>query len=247
MDLLIGKEITQLSTFSRSKSTQKPEEPKEKDPVMSYLLEPVLSPSFGLVAIAVFVGGFLRGFIGFGGGLVSVPVLSVVFGPLAAVPIAAIMAFPALFQLLPAAVHDGERSIIFPISIGILLAAPFGSALLVTINPNLMKIVISSLVLIMVLMLGRNWRLTGNVNWGVLFGAGAVGGFIQGSAGIGGPPVVAVALSRPGPARNQRGNVLGAITTVSVASILTLWYFGLFTSEVLILGLMLISIYSGAA
>ena len=56
---------------------------------MNTVLAPVLSPGFGLVALSVLVGGFLRGFIGFGGGLVVVPVLSVVFGPLAAVPIAA--------------------------------------------------------------------------------------------------------------------------------------------------------------
>ena len=215
--------------------------------MMSAILEPVLSPGFGLVALAVLVGGFLRGFIGFGGGLVAVPVLSVVVGPLAAVPVASIMAFPALFQLLPEAMRDGERAIIVPMSIGILLAAPIGSALLVSIDPNLMKIVISSLVLLMVLMLARNWRLPVSVNRGVLLGAGAVGGLIQGSAGIGGPPLVAVALSRPGPAKNQRGNVLGAITTVSVASILPLWYFGLFTDKVLVIGLILIPIYSGAA
>jgi uncharacterized membrane protein YfcA len=215
--------------------------------MMSYILEPVLSPAFGLVAIAAFIGGFLRGFIGFGGALVSVPVLSVVFGPLAAVPISNVIGFPVLFQLLPAAMRDGERGIILPISIGILLATPIGCVLLVSINPNLMKIVISTLVLLMVLILARNWRLSGSVNRGILLAAGAVGGLIQGSAGIGGPPLVAVALSRPGPARNQRGNVLGAITTVSVSSILPLWYFGLFTSEVLVIGLILMPIYSGAA
>jgi len=157
----------------------------EKDRMMSSILEPVLSPTFGLVALSVFVGGFLRGFV--------------------------------------------------------------GCALLVSINPSLMKIVISTLILLMVLMLARKWRLPGSVNRGVLLGAGAVGGFIHGWAGIGGPPLVAVALSRPGPAENQRGNVLGAITTVSVTSILPLWYFGLFTSEVLVIGLILIPIYSGAA
>ena len=125
-----------------------------------YIFNLVFTPGFGFVVLSVFVGGFLRGFVGFGGGLVAVPVLSVVFGPLAAVPISVVVAFPALFQFLPAAVRDGERAIIIPLSIGILIAAPLGCTFLVSINPNLMKIVISLLVLLMVLMLARNWRLS---------------------------------------------------------------------------------------
>ncbi|MEM7252442.1 MAG: sulfite exporter TauE/SafE family protein [Pseudomonadota bacterium] len=205
---------------------------------------PWLSFSFASVALACFASGFLRGFVGFGGGLVSVPILSVVYGPLAAVPIASIMALPALFQLLPPAVRDGESSVLIPLGIGILIAAPAGSATLAAIDPLVTKIAISLLVLVMVLLLVRNWRLPGADRTPVLVAAGGVSGFIHGAAGIGGPPLVAVALSRPGEARQQRGNVLGAVALVSITTVASLWYFGLFTRAVIVVSLVLVPVYS---
>jgi hypothetical protein len=65
-----------------------------------------------------------------------------------------------------------------------------------------------------------------------------------------GPPVVAVALSRPGEAAQQRANVLALMTAVSLssilASILLLLYYGLFTRQTVIIGLALIPFYSAA-
>ncbi|MEQ9122384.1 MAG: sulfite exporter TauE/SafE family protein, partial [Alphaproteobacteria bacterium] len=50
---------------------------------------------------AVFLAGFMRGFVGFGAALVVVPVLSVVFSPSVAVPIAFLSGLPSVLQLLP--------------------------------------------------------------------------------------------------------------------------------------------------
>lgn len=41
----------------------------------------VLDERLLLIAVAVALAGFLRGFIGFGAALVSIPVISLVFGP----------------------------------------------------------------------------------------------------------------------------------------------------------------------
>jgi uncharacterized membrane protein YfcA len=98
----------------------------------------------------------------------------------------------------------------------------------------------------MVAMLARGWRLEGEASRTLLVSAGIAGGLIQGSAGIGGPPVVAVMLSRPGTPTQQRGNVLALMTVVSFSSLLPLWYFGLFTREAIVTGLLLLPVYGGA-
>ena len=60
---------------------------------------------------ATFVGGFIRGFVGFGGALVSILVISLLLGPKAAVAIATLAGLPAMFQILPAAIrHSAPRS-----------------------------------------------------------------------------------------------------------------------------------------
>ena len=83
----------------------------------------------------------------------------------------------------------------------------------------------------------------------VFFRLGA--GLVQGAAGVGGPPVVALVLSRPGDAETQRANVIGTVSALALSSPVPLWYYGLFTPSVLILSLVLfplftLSVWAGA-
>ncbi len=200
-----------------------------------------------MVAIAaVLVGGFLRGFVGFGAALVIVPVLSLAYGPLVAIPALTVIGIPTLVQLLPDAIRHSERRIVAPMAAAILLSAPLGTWVLVSVAPALMKMVISGLVIGLVGMLARGWKLDGDVGRPVLILAGAAGGLVQGVAGVGGPPVVAIALSRPGSPTEQRGNVLALMTAISLASLAPLSFFGLFTREAVVLGLVLLPVYGAA-
>jgi uncharacterized protein len=199
-----------------------------------------------LCASAVFVGGYMRGFVGFGAALVNIPVLSLAYGPRMAVAAGTVMGIPTLFQLLPDAVRTSERAIVIPVSLAILAAAPIGTWVLTAVDPALMKITISALVVAMTAMLALDWKLEREVGTPVLIGAGAAGGLIQGVAGIGGPPVVAVALSRQGPPAQQRGNVLAMMTAISASTLLPQLYFGFFTAHAVLLGLALLPVYGGS-
>ncbi len=169
------------------------------------MLEPLLALigsvsaiDLAVVVAAVFLAGFMRGFVGFGAALVIIMVLSVVFGPLVAVPIANFAGLPATFQLLPAAIRDAERPFVVPFCLGTFAAAPVGAWVLVAIEPSVMRMVISAFVILMVGILYRGWRLTRHPGPVALAGAGAAAGLVQGSAGVSGPMAVAVALSRSG-------------------------------------------------
>jgi hypothetical protein len=213
---------------------------------MTDLLGLPLDWRLALAAAAVFVGGFMRGFVGFGAALVIVPVLSLAYGPRMAVPALTVMGVPTLFQLLPDAIRTSERAIVAPVCLAILAAAPFGTWVLTAADPALMKIVISGLVVAMAAMLALDWKLRRQVGTPILVGAGIAGGLVQGVAGIGGPPVVAIALSREGPAAQQRGNVLAMMTAVSISTLAPQLYFGLFTKASIVLGLILLPVYGGS-
>ena len=213
---------------------------------MSELLAVPIDGRLAVVFIVVMVAGLLRGFVGFGAALISVPVFSLVLGPHAAIAVNNVMGLPAVFLLLPEAVRRAERAVVLPICTAIFAAAPIGTWALVSIDPAIMSVAISTLVLLMVAFLASGWRLRGRIGIGKLVAAGVAGGFVQGVAGVGGPPVVAVALSRPGDASQQRANVLALMTAVSLSSILPLLYHGLFTRQTVIIGLVLIPFYSAA-
>jgi len=197
-----------------------------------------------LVVAAVALAGFLRGFVGFGAALITVPVMSLIVGPQLAVAISTVMGLPAIFQLLPEAVRRAERSFVVPVGLAAFLATPVGTWFLVVVDPAAMKIAISLLVLGMVAILASGWRLEGQIGLGKLIAAGVTGGLVQGSAGIGGPPVVAVALSRPGDPTQQRANVLGLMTAVALSSVPALALYGLLTRSALIYGALLFPVYS---
>jgi uncharacterized protein len=206
----------------------------------------MLDARLAAVCIAAFIGGFMRGFVGFGAALVIIPVLSLAYEPRLAVAAMTMVGIPTLFQLLPEALRTAERPIVVPMALAILLTAPLGTLILVSVSPVLMKIVISVLVVTMVAMLARGWRFEGEVGRSVLVGSGVAGGLIQGAAGIGGPPVVAVMLSRPGTPTQQRGNVLALMTIISISSLLPQWYFGLLTRQAIVMGLVLLPVYGGS-
>jgi uncharacterized protein len=197
-----------------------------------------------VVVVAVAIAGLLRGFVGFGAALICIPVFSLVLGPHAAIAINNVMGLPSLFQLLPEAIRHAERPVVVPMCIATFLATPVGTWALVTADPALMTVAISALVLFMVAVLASGWRLRGHIGMGKLIAAGVTGGLVQGVAGVGGPPVVAVALSRPGEATQQRANVLALMTAIALSSILPLLYYGLFTRQTVVIGLVLIPIYS---
>jgi len=193
---------------------------------------------------ATFVGGFIRGFVGFGGALVSILVISLLLGPKAAVAIATLAGLPAMFQLLPAAIRHSERRFVVPFGLASFISAPLGATVLVSLDPALMKMAIAGFVLLMVTMLWRGWSLPASSGMGRIVAAGAGAGFIQGTAGVGGPPAVIVALARPGTVEQQRANTIGAITGLNFCALVPFWFYGMFTAQVILFALVTTPAYS---
>ena len=119
----------------------------------------------------------MRGFVGFGGALVSILVVSLLIGPRAAVAIAAVAGIPAMFQLLPAAIKHSERKFVIPFGLATLASAPLGTLVLVSLDQALMKMAIAAFVLVMVTMIWRGWSLSAG-NTASVATAGAISGFI---------------------------------------------------------------------
>ena len=94
---------------------------------MAELLGVPIDARLVIVLVAVTIAGLLRGFVGFGAALISVPVFSLVLGPHAAIAVNTLMGLPAMFQLLPEAIRRAERPFVLPICIATFVAAPLGT------------------------------------------------------------------------------------------------------------------------
>ncbi|MCB1744077.1 MAG: sulfite exporter TauE/SafE family protein [Gammaproteobacteria bacterium] len=211
--------------------------------MLEVLLSDLDAASLVLLLGAAALGGFIRGFTGFGGALVVILVTSVVYGPTVAVPLASLSGLPPTAHLLPTAIRHCDRRFVLPFGIASLVAMPIGTLVLVELDESLMKVAISSFVLIMVFMLRAGWRLAESPGPLGLLIAGSAAGLVQGSTGVGGPPTVAIALSSAGTVQQQRANVIGAVTILNIGAMPALWWHGLFTAQVIVLSLLLMPVY----
>ena len=196
-----------------------------------------LDPLQGLIAAAiVFVGGFIRGFVGFGSALIIVPVLALMFTPQLAVIMHGIMDLPSNFQLLPTAVRHCSRRTVVPMALSLAAGIPIGVYFLSSVDAAPMRIIISILVLVMVGLLALNTRIVFGTGVKTLVSSGIIGGIIHGMSAVGGPPVVAFLTARKDAPVTTRGNVVVIMSLLVLSGILGYWAFGLITVQSLVLG-----------
>ena len=202
--------------------------------------------NFLVIGLGILLAGIVRGFVGFGASLIIVMAVSATLGPHSAVAIATLSGLPSLLQLLPIAIQKAEKTFVIPFGVAAMMAAPIGTLILVNTAPSIMKMAISLAVVCMVYVLYKDIKISGHSNITFLFGIGVGAGVIQGSAGIGGPPAVVVALSKPGTTEQQRANVIGAVTALGICGVIPLWYHSLFTLQVIIISVLFLPVYVGA-
>jgi uncharacterized protein len=183
------------------------------------------------IAIALAVGvaaGVIRGITGFGGAMVMSPPLALLLGAKIAVPVALLLegiaAAPMLFETRALV----RWRVIGPIMIAACIAAPLGTYLLVTADPQVLRRVIAATVIVFSLLLLRGWRYAGPQRIATGAGLGALSGAMMSATSVGGPPVILYLLAGPDPIETTRANLTFFICTVSIVGLTMLALSGKF-------------------
>ena len=198
----------------------------------------VLDQRLGLAFLAVTVGGLIRGFTGFGSALVIIPTFAVLFGPREAVVMHSIMEIPVVIGLLPTGLRHSNRSIAIPMVVALAVTTPIGATVLASIDSDILKVVISGVILCMVLLLALQQHVSAFLGRRSAVAAGAMGGLVQGATGVGGPPIVLALMARGDKALVARANIILVASAVVAASLISFAAFGLITTDILLLGLL---------
>ena len=199
-----------------------------------------------ITILVIFIGGLLRGFLGFGPALLTIPVLAYIYSPTQALVIHIIMEIPSTLFLLPTALKNSDKKSILPLFIAMVSFIPVGMYLVVILNPEIIRRTISIIVLILVLMLSRGWNFKSFIGFKSMVFSGILGGFIQGIAGIGGAPIVTVLMARNDSEDVSRGNILFLMAGIVVFSITSQAFYGLISLNLITLGFMASPIYIAA-
>lgn len=199
----------------------------------------VLTLPFALAIGGALLGGLMHGYTGWGGGMVMIPLFSLLFGPVEALAITAFGGVMVAAQIYPAALRITQWRDSLPLSVGVLILTPIGALLLLNTDPELVRRFIGFAVIAATLLLLSGWRYKGNRGpWaGGVFGG--LSGFVNGFSGIGGPIVVIYVMALPDDAAVQRANIVVVSGLTIFIIMITLGLGGGISAETLVRGLLL--------
>ena len=178
----------------------------------------VLTTDLIWAMIITFAGGLMLGYTGWGGAMVSMPFLTILYGPVAALVIMIIGALLVAASLFPTAARIADWRRMTPILIAMAVCVPIGNLLLFALEPNLIRRIIGWLIVGASILILSGWRYSGPQGAGASATTGVISGLINGFVGLGGPPLVIYMLALKLSAAVQRANALVfmAITSVLV-------------------------------
>ena len=187
------------------------------------------------MAIA-FVAGLARGFSGFGGALIFVPVASAIIGPRSAAPLLLLIDIVATLGLVPRAWRRADRIEVGTMTLGAIVGIPCGTLVLSRFDALTIRWSIVLTVALLLALLISGWRYRGRPTPFSTAAVGCLSGFGSGAAQIGGPPVVAYWLGGPMPSAIIRANVILYFAASNVLTALSYLAGHLITGPIIVLG-----------
>jgi hypothetical protein len=191
----------------------------------------------GLLFLVAMVAGLARGFSGFGGALIFVPLASAIAGARLASPILLLADGVMTLGMLPDALRRANRREVATVFIGALAGIPAGTALLALAPPLALRWAISAIVLLLLVFLMSGWRYRSQPRPALSIGTGLLAGLFGGVAQLSGPPVVAYWLGGAIPAATVRANLVVYFALSTVVSSVSYAAAGLLTVESLLLAI----------
>ena len=196
------------------------------------------------LAGTAFVAGLARGFSGFGAALIFMPIASTLIGPKLAAPLLLVIDMVLGLGLLPKAWPKSNKRDVGLISLGALVGVPLGAAMLVRLDPIVIRWMLAVIVLPLIVLLMSGWLYHGKPAAPLTVGTGAIAGFLSGIAQVGGPPVVLYWLGGRANADLMRANIIGYFAISSCISLVSYLVGGLLTSALIGLSLVTGPVYA---
>ena len=203
---------------------------------MLEIFDIVLTTDLNWAILATFAGGLMLGYTGWGGAMVAMPVLTILYGPVIALVIMAIGAMLLTAHLFPAAARQADWKRMTPILIAMAICVPIGNFFLFYLEPQLVRQIIGWLIAGASLLILSGWRYKGPQGIGASATTGMISGVINGFIGLGGPPLVIYMLALNQPATIQRANILVFMAITSIVVLGSTFIGGGVTMEAGILG-----------
>ena len=208
------------------------------------LADRLKDPLVWIGAAAAFAASLVRGFSGFGAGMIFVPVAAACFGPRVAAAVLLIIDSLLILPLIPRALPRIEWREFLPMAIGSVVTVPLGAWVLLAVDPVPIRWGISVVILVFVALLAAGWRYRGPIRASLSLAVGGLAGFMGGVAQISGPPVLIYWLGREIVSATMRANAIVFFCFSAIATGIAFLLAGIFTREVMLLSLVYLPVYA---
>lgn len=192
-----------------------------------------------VLVVTALIAGCARGFSGFGGALIFVPIASAVVGPRLAVPLLLIVDIVLTPGLIPKAWRNADRSNVGVMATGAVVGVPLGTYLLGHMEGTTIRWAIVGVVAVLLALLMSGWRYHGRPHASLTAAVGLTSGLFSGAAQVGGPPVVAYWLGGNFTPQTVRANIVLYFAISSLLSVASYLVAGILTWETVKLSLMI--------
>ncbi len=179
-----------------------------------------LSPLMLLYALlAIGVAAYIRGYSGFGFSALTVTSLALILPPSEVVPTAYMLEVAASIHMLPLVWRTINWKILRWLVFGAVMGTPLGITFLEEVPQEMMRLVISAIVLTASLLLWKNIRIRSSASWYSMLGVGFFSGVINGAAAIGGLPVILFFLSISAGSALSRASMVAYIFIIDLYAV----------------------------
>ncbi|WP_121065458.1 sulfite exporter TauE/SafE family protein [Chachezhania antarctica] len=195
-------------------------------------------PETGLICLSVLMAALLRGLTGFGFALAAVPAMSFFLPPQQAVTMAVLLQCMAGLKDSVTLRGTWHGPVLKRLVLGAAVGTPFGVALLLLLDPTMLRIGIAVMILIGLALLV--WQPKTGLkppSMPLALVTGATAGFVGGFAAMPGPPAVAYFLTTDIPARQVRASLIIFFFTTSALALPGLVWGGLVTVQTVAMAL----------
>lgn len=199
----------------------------------------VADPRFALAMAVAVLSGLVRGFSGFGSALIYIPLVSAIYEPRIGVITLLLIDFVCG---TPFAIREARRcdwKQLLPVTLGAIVCIPIGALALQYADPILLRWVMAAFVMSLLIVLASGWRYRVTPRLPYSLAAGALSGLGAGAVQIAAPPVLIYWLGGTASAIVIRANLMVYFILLEVVSIATYTLRGLFSSDTILLALLL--------
>jgi uncharacterized protein len=181
----------------------------------------LLALPFLICAVVACIAGMVRGFAGFGAAMVMTPIFSALYGPAVGVALCLMLEIAVALPVVPGVLGLVDWRRIGLMLIAAAVGVPFGNLVLTWAEPEPMRWAISAIVLGAVALLASGWRYKGKPRPATTLAAGVSSGFLNGLAGMAGPPIAFYYLAGQENAAHVRANLTTYFVFVDLVAIAT--------------------------